>query len=93
MADLLLRDTEPDALASVVAEIVMDRLRPLLSEAREPRLVDRYRMAELLSVSVPKLDRLVSEGVIPSKLIGKRRLFEPAAVIAAVPNEKGPAHD
>lgn len=48
-------------------------------------------MAELLCISIPTLDRMVADDLIPSKPIGNRRLFEPARVIAALPNGKGVA--
>ncbi len=79
------RKLRDEITADVVAAI-----RPLLAEANEPRLVDRHRMAELLSVSVPRLDVLVRDGAIPSRLIGTRRLFAPAEVIAAIPSAEVP---
>lgn len=88
MADMLLRDTAPETLAAAVAEMVLDRLRPMLSETTEPRLVDRFRMAELLSISVPMLDRLTAAGDVPSIRLGTRRLYAPAAVIAALESNK-----
>ncbi len=84
MPDLILRDTEPDALAQAVAAIVLTQLKPLLAEAQEPRLVTRDRMAELLTISVPMLDRMRAAGSIPSVMIGARRLYAPADVIAAL---------
>ena len=85
MADLLLRDTDrADLVREITAEVVA-AIRPLLAETQEPRLVDRHRMADLLGISVPMLDRLTSEAVIPSVMAGRRRLYEPRRVIDAMP--------
>ncbi|HBE71129.1 MAG TPA: hypothetical protein DDW52_23525 [Planctomycetaceae bacterium] len=45
---------------------------------------DRHRMAALIGVSVPTLDRMVSAAEIPSLTIGNRRLFDADAVIEAL---------
>ena len=95
MADLILRDVDPETLRASIAAEVIAVLRPVLAEAHEPRLVGGDRMAELASVSRPTIDRKVRDGDIPSILIGRRRLFEPRAVIdalaaATIANEKGP---
>lgn len=71
--------------AEVTADVVKAITSLVHAASQQPSLVDRHRQAELLGISVPKLDTLVRDGVIPSKLIGKRRLFDPAAVIAAIP--------
>ncbi|QDS90939.1 hypothetical protein EC9_51570 [Rosistilla ulvae] len=71
--------------AEITADVVKAITSLVHAASQQPSLVDRHRQAELLGISVPKLDSLVRDGVIPSKLIGKRRLFEPAAVIAALP--------
>lgn len=84
MADLILRDVDPEQLRAEIVSEVINALRPLLAEASEPRLVDGYRMAELASVSRPTIDRAVRDGLIPSVLMGRRRLFEPRKVIDAL---------
>lgn len=86
MPDLMLRDIDPERLRADIAAAVIDALRPVITEAAQPSLVDRARMADLLGISIPKLDRLVSDAVIPSKLVGTRRLFEPRSVIDALPS-------
>lgn len=85
MADLYLQGIDPAQLRAEIVRDVLDAIRPLLADNREPRLVDRNRMAELLGISVPKLDVMVRDGEIPSRLMGKRRLFAAAEVIAAIP--------
>jgi len=47
-------------------------------------LVDRPAMARLANIGTATLDRLVSSNRIPSVLIGRRRLFDPDPVIAAL---------
>ncbi|QDV56475.1 helix-turn-helix domain-containing protein [Rosistilla oblonga] len=79
-----------DRLRAEITADVVKSLTPLVHAAsQQPSLVDRHRQAELLGISVPKLDSLVREGVIPSKQVGTRRLFDPAAVIAAIPDTGG----
>ena len=84
MPDLILRDVDPETLRASIAAEVIAALRPVLAEANEPRLVDGDRIAELTGVSRPTIDRKVRDAVIPSILIGSRRLYEPRAVIDAL---------
>lgn len=86
MSDLFFRHVDPEQFKSGIVAAVVDALRPVLMESAEPRLVDRLRMAELLSVSVAKLDLMTSARTVPSVLVGKRRLYRPAAVIDALAN-------
>ncbi|TWU24899.1 Helix-turn-helix domain protein [Novipirellula galeiformis] len=91
MADLsITASVSPEDRAAIVADVVA-AMRPLLSESHEPRLVDGDRMADLLGVSRPTVDRLRAAGEIPSVLLGRRRLYQPAAVVAALAaaNENG----
>ena len=83
MADLILKDTDPNELRAAIAADVLAAIRPLLANSSAPRLVDGDRMAELAGVSRPTIDRAVRDGLIPSVRIGRRRLFEPRAVIDA----------
>ena len=84
MADLWLRDTDREELIRDIVEAVVKELTPLFLN-QTPRLVDRYTMAKLLGISAGSLDKLVRDQIIPSKLVGSRRLFEPASVIASLP--------
>lgn len=84
MADLLLRDTDRAELVAEITAEVVAAIRPVLAEAAEPRLVDRQRMAELAGISVPMMDRITGEERVPSVLIGRRRMYRPAAVIEAL---------
>lgn len=76
-AGLPLSPVEMDRWASLVADRVAERL------AGVPRLVDRVRLAELLGVSVPTIERLTSAGELPIVRMGRRVLYDPAAVIEA----------
>jgi hypothetical protein len=87
---LLLRSVDVDVLAERVATIVAERILPELGR-RQRRLVDRHEMAKLAGISVPVLDRLVAKKLIPSSLVGTRRLFEPDAVLDSLSGGSGEA--
>ena len=80
---LVFKCADIDELSKAVAELVSHRLESLLGN-RERRLVDRPTMARLANIGVCTLDRLVSGKRIPSVLVGRRRLFDPDPVIAAI---------
>lgn len=61
-----------------LACLVADKL------AKRPRLVDRVELRSLLGVGESTLDRLTKRGEIPSIRVGRRVLFDPDAVIAAL---------
>ena len=82
MDKVLLLNTSPEALQTNIAAAVVAAIKPIISIANEPRLVDGIRLAELLSISKPTVDRLVRDRKIPSVKVGRRRLFDPRAVIA-----------
>ena len=68
-----------DALASaIVAKL------PTPEPIDAPLLVDGNRLAELLSISRPTVDRLVRDDRVPSIMIGTRRLYRPDDVIKAL---------
>jgi excisionase family DNA binding protein len=93
MPDLLLRDIDRhDLIREITAEVVA-AMRPVLADSFPPLLVDGDRMASLLSVSRPTIDRMRADGVIPSVLIGRRRLYQPDAVVAALSNAQGASRD
>lgn len=74
----MLTPLEIEQLAVVLAEKVAMRL------AHQPKLVDRYRIAEILGLSVPTIDRRVRSGRIPVIRDGRRVLFNPESVIRAL---------
>ncbi|SMP41618.1 DNA binding domain-containing protein, excisionase family [Neorhodopirellula lusitana] len=81
---LIFEGIEPDQLSECIARAVVDALKPILAESSRPLLVDSDEMARLAGISRPHLDRMRADGRIPSVLIGRRRLYRPDAVIAAL---------
>jgi excisionase family DNA binding protein len=82
MPDLLLRDTDRDELIRETAAAVVAALRPILTDdMHRPR--SRDDMAEWLGIGVATLDRLTRAGEIPSVMLGSRRCYIPAHVVAA----------
>lgn len=84
--DWLLRNLDPDELRREIVDEIVERIRELLAAQSAPRMVDRQCMAKLLGISLPTLDRMVTEQRIPSVKVGSRRLFHPPAVIDALSN-------
>jgi hypothetical protein len=80
---LILTPADVHALADLLATHVAERLGPALA-SRQRRLVDRTTMSNLVDIGTATLDRLVAAGRVPSVLVGKRRLFDPDAVISAL---------
>lgn len=74
-------------LVDAIAAAVLDRLRPVLAESSAPMLVDRDEMARLSSISSQMVDKLRAAGTVPSVMAGRRRLYCPADVIAALKSE------
>ena len=87
MQSTTLISIDPNTLREEIASEVIDALKPIIEQASLPRLVDRQEMATILGISESTLDRLVKDGQIPSKVAGTRRLFEPCAVVASLPND------
>lgn len=77
-----------DALNLTPADFdnVIDRIAHRVAAviAQQPRLVDRNDLAKMLNVSVPTIERLQRDGGIPVVRIGRRVLYSPDAVIAAL---------
>lgn len=73
---------EWEELVATLLAALQPQFEPFLTSAT--RLVNRQTMAQLVSISLPTLDRLVSSGEIPSMQVGTRRLFDPDAVVAAL---------
>ncbi|WP_417750046.1 helix-turn-helix domain-containing protein [Rosistilla oblonga] len=74
MVESLLTPAELNQLGLVIAE----RL------ALQPLLVDCVELAPLLSVSVETVKRYTSKGQIPCVRIGRRVLYQPETVLAAL---------
>jgi excisionase family DNA binding protein len=86
MNEVFLRGVTAEELTNEIAEAVLHRIADKLSSSTERRLLGREETAERLGISVPKLDAMVQANEIPSKLLGKRRLFDIDAVIESIPN-------
>lgn len=84
MNSLILQGITLDDLVDAISSEVMSRLEPALAKSAAPMLVDGDEMARLASVSRPTIDRLRAADEIPSIPAGRRRLYDPAAVIAAL---------
>ncbi|WP_235952203.1 helix-turn-helix domain-containing protein [Crateriforma spongiae] len=84
---VFLESVDRDELVAELTAAVVEQLRPLIESADTPRLVPAESMAALIGVSPATLARLVRDGKVPSKQVGRRRLFDPDAVIAALPGE------
>jgi hypothetical protein len=68
-----------------LSEEIADRVFKRLS--KQPALVDRYGLSDLISISVPTIERLQRDGRSPVVRIGRRVLYEVNAVLAALSNE------
>ncbi|EMI17377.1 Excisionase/Xis, DNA-binding domain protein [Rhodopirellula maiorica SM1] len=64
-----------ELLADMVANRVADRL------ANQRRLLTRPELAEVINVSIPKLDTMIRDDEIPVIRVGRKVLFDPHAVI------------
>ena len=71
---------ELEALANAVAERVADHL------ANRRRLLTRHELAEVINVSVPKLDTMLRDNELPVIRVGRKVLFDPHAVIQHLAN-------
>jgi hypothetical protein len=77
MADLILKDTDPDALRAAIVADVLAAIGTAMQRGDElpKRIANRPEMARFLSYSLATLDRRTREGVIPSILDGDRRMY------------------
>jgi len=66
---------ELEQLADAIAERVANRL------TNRRRLLTRHELAEVINVSVPKLDTMLRDGQLPAIRVGRKVLFDPHAVI------------
>lgn len=81
MVDVL-SPADLERLAGMVADAVADRL------ARRPLLVDRVELAPMIGLSVPTIERRTRDGSIPCVRSGRRVLYDPNAVVAAMASNK-----
>jgi excisionase family DNA binding protein len=74
---------ELETLADAVADRVAERL------ANRRRLLTRHELAEVINVSVPKLDTMLRDDELPVIRVGRKVLFDPHAVIQHLAQKSG----
>lgn len=73
-----LSPSQLSALADAIASRLADRME------NQSSLLDYAALAEWLGVSIPSVERLKREGRIPFVSVGRRIVFDRAAVAAAL---------
>ncbi|APZ96751.1 helix-turn-helix domain-containing protein [Fuerstiella marisgermanici] len=81
---VIMSEKQLQQLKDELASDILKGVERLLASSSEERAVDRRQMAETLGVGIATIDRLVSQGVIPSMLINSRRAFLPSEVFEAL---------
>ena len=72
-------------LNSTQQSVIMSFFAPIIvTEKREPRYYTRQETADKIHVTLPTLARLTKEGLIESKRIGSRILYDADAIDRAV---------
>ncbi len=86
MPDLILRDTDPDALRAAIVADVLAAIGPAIKRGSDlpKRIANRTEMAEILGWSIAKLDRRTKTKAIPSLLDGDRRSYVIDEVVNAI---------
>lgn len=81
----MLDHSQIEQLAEQLADLVADRLAARLGAIAKPTsseaCLSRKQVANLLQVGVATVDRMVSAGEIPSRLVNRRRVFIAAEVM------------
>lgn len=62
---------------SVVAETVVNRINERHEESSTPKYMTREQAARALNISLPTLKKYTEEGVLQSKRLGGRVLYDP----------------
>ncbi|MEY8487556.1 helix-turn-helix domain-containing protein [uncultured Parabacteroides sp.] len=68
-----------DAIVDRVSEKVLE-----ITRIKEPKFYSRKETADLLHVTLPTLSRLTKDGLIESKRVGNRVLYEANSIDEAV---------
>lgn len=74
-----------DRIADAVAERLADQLP---APERQDELKDEPTMADRLKVSQQTLQRMRAAGVVPCVKLGRRVLYQPCEVLAALTTQK-----
>lgn len=86
MKKLVMLDAEElTALADQIADRVIEHLE-ISFPVDKDRIIGREELAQELGLSVPSIDRMVSDGEIPSFLVKNRRRFNLAKVCEVIEN-------
>ena len=79
---MMLTPAELDRFVDRIADAVALKL------ASQPKLVDRHTLAQILSVSVPTIERLQAAGRLPCVRLKRRVLYDADACIAALSSDR-----
>ncbi len=81
--------TTKDDLADLISKAVSKAVESITPEPRQdhPEYIDKKKAAELCGVSVQTIDNFRRRGVLESKKIGNRVLFQYSKVIEAIAND------
>lgn len=67
-----------------LADKVAERLAKLIKPDSEPRYYNRNEVAAILHVSLPTIDRMMQDGRLTAKRVGRRVLFDAQTIDEAV---------
>jgi excisionase family DNA binding protein len=81
----MLSPLELDQIADQIAARVLDRLS---GHADSDAAIDVHQVAELLSCSVPTVERLTRSGKLPSFKVGNLRRYRRAEILATQRGER-----
>ncbi len=79
---MILSPGELELFVEKIAKAVAEKL------ASQPKLVDRHALAQILSVSVPTIERLQAAGRLPFVRLKRRVLYDVDACIAALSSDR-----
>ena len=64
--------------------VLLGQGEPFLAQGEPPVLISREVAAVMLSLSVRSIDYLVSQGKLPARKLGRRKLIPRAAIVQLV---------
>ncbi|WP_304735025.1 DUF3853 family protein [Duncaniella muris] len=69
---------------NLIADKVAERLAKLIKPDSEPKYYNRKEIATILHVSLPTIDRMMQDGRLTAKRVGRRVLFDAQTIDKAV---------
>lgn len=69
---------------NLIADKVAERLAKLIEPDTEPKYYNRNEVAAILHVSLPTIDRMMQDGRLTAKRVGRRVLFDAQTIDEAV---------